>query len=195
MIGRWDGDDMSNQLLPIESLERQLRKRFALASISLDCPRERSGVWYLDITHDGHSVVIQWREAAGFGVSSSTSHAYGDGADEVFRDEEAAYGRVVSLVLSRTFTAPPEPVRLRELRKERGLSQAELAGLLKKQQGEISKIERRSDVLVSTLREVVQSMGATLQILARFPDGIERALEIGESSSSELPKTSAAAKN
>lgn len=122
--------------------------------------------------------MIQWQEGRGFGVSSSPAQAFGEGADEVYHDEEAAYGRVVSLLLSGTFTSPPEPVRLRELRKERGLSQAELAELLNKQQGEISKIERRHDVKLSTLRDYVRSVGGTLQVLARLPDGAIRAIEL-----------------
>jgi transcriptional regulator with XRE-family HTH domain len=85
-------------------------------------------------------------------------------------------------------------VRLRELRKERGLSQAKLANLLNKQQGEVSKIERRSDVLVSTLREVLQSMSATLRISARFADGAERPLEFGEISTALKPPTTVAAR-
>lgn len=179
---------MSKPLSPIESLERQLRKRFESATITLDRPKKSSGIWYLDIKFDQHPVVVQWREGSSFGVSSSDAHGYGDGADEIYPDEESTYGRVVSLLLSRTFTSPPEPVRLRELRKERGLSQAELASILKRQQGEISKIERRRDVLVSTLREVVQSLGATLRIIARFPDGVERSLDIGEVTSTEIPQ-------
>lgn len=164
----------------IESLERQLRGRFPNATITLDRPKKPNGVWYLDVVSNEHPVSIQWKAGQGFGISSSASHAYGDGADEVYAEQEAAYGRTVSLLLSRIFTSAPEPVRLRELRKERGLSQAELASLLNKQQGEVSKIERRSDVLVSTLREVLQSMGATLRISARFENGDERPLEIGE---------------
>lgn len=171
---------MAKTLIQIELLEQQLRKRFPKAAISFDRPKKPTGVWYLDIVSDGHPVAIQWKSGTGFGISSSATHGYGDGADEVYAEEEAAYGRTVSLLLSRIFTSAPEPVRLRELRKERGLSQAELAILLNKQQGEVSKIERRDDVLVSTLREVVQSMGATLKISARFENGEERALEIGE---------------
>ncbi len=166
---------------PIEILAKQLRKRFPEAKVTMDRPKKPIGVWYLDVVRDGHPVTVEWKANAGFGVSSCTSPGYGDGADEVYADAEAAYGRVVSLLLSRKFTSAPEPVRLRELRKERGLSQAELAQLLNKQQGEVSKIERRSDVLVSTLREVLESMGATLKISARFADGQERPLVIGES--------------
>jgi DNA-binding XRE family transcriptional regulator len=165
-------------LVPIETLARKLRKRFRNAAIALDRPKRRSGVWYLDVTRDGYSVVIQWREGAGFGVSASSAHAYGEGADEFFQEEEAAYGRAISLLLSRTFTSPPEPVRLKELRNECGMSQAELAAILNKQQGEISKIERRQDVRVSTLRDYIESMGGTLQISARMADGSLRSLVI-----------------
>ena len=164
--------------IPIESLKRQLEKRFPQASITLDRPRNRSGVWYLDVHCDDHPVIIQWQEGKGFGVSSSPGHAYGEGADEIYPNEEATYGRVVSLLLSRTVTTPPQPVRLSELRKERGLTQVELAVLLNKQQGEISKIERRQDVLMSTLANYVKSLGGKLEIRARMPGGEVRSLEI-----------------
>jgi DNA-binding XRE family transcriptional regulator len=179
-------------MLPIEMLEKQLRERFPEARITLDRPKRSTGIWYLDVVRDGHPVAVQWKAGAGFGVSSSMAHAYGEGADEVYAEAEAAYGRIVSLLLSRIFTSAPEPVRLRELRKARGLSQAELAQLLNKQQGEISKIERRSDVLVSTLREVLQSMGATLKISACFPNE-ERPLAIGEATAMPKPPKSLAA--
>ena len=167
-----------SSLLPIESLEKQLRNRFPEATIKVDRPKNRSGIWYLDVNRGEHPVAIQWKEGAGFGVSSSPAHAYGEGADEVYPDEEATYGRAVSLFLSGAYTSPPETVRLSELRKERGISQAELAEILNKQQGEISKIERRQDVKLSTLRDYVMSVGGTLQVLARMPGGSVRAIEI-----------------
>lgn len=158
--------------LPVESLVKQLCSRFPKAKIEVDRPRNRRGDWYLDVTYGNHSVVIRWKEGAGFGVSSSPAHAYGEGADEVYQDEEAAYGRVVSLLLSGGSTAPPEPVRLSELRKERGITQSELAEILNKRQGEISKIERRQDVKLSTLRDYIKSVGGTLQVLACMPGGV-----------------------
>ncbi len=170
----------STLALPIESLENQLRERFPEASIQLDRPRKRSGVWYLDLRWKGHPIAIQWQEGLGFGVSSSVAPGYGEGADETYPDAEATYGRVVSLLLSGAYTAPPEPVRLSELRKERGISQAELAELLDKQQGEVSKIERRKDVKLSTLRDYVQSIGGSLQVLARLPNGVVRVIEIDD---------------
>jgi DNA-binding XRE family transcriptional regulator len=166
--------------LPIESLESKLRTRFPEASFELDRPKSRTGVWYLDVRRDTHPVIIQWQHGKGFGVSSSSELGYGEGPDEVYLEEEAAYGRVVSLLLSGTFTSSPEAVRLRELRKERGISQAELAELLRKQQGEVSKIERRKDVKLSTLRDYVRSVGGTLEILARMPGGVVRAIELDD---------------
>ena len=172
---------MSNKNeLPIESLERQIRQRFPNAKLSLDAPKNRTGTWFLDLENRGHSVILQWREGNGFGVSSSPSDGFGEGPDEIYQDEEAAYGRVVSLMLSRGSTSPPKSVRLRELRNERGITQVELAELLQKQQGEVSKIEHRSDMLVSTLRDVVRSLGGTLQIVAKFPDGNERSVQIDD---------------
>ncbi len=181
-----------SNLLPIESLKRKLRKRFPEAIIELDQPRKRSGVWCLDVRRNAHPVIIQWQQSKGFGVSSSAAAAYGEGADEVYVDEEAAYGRVVSLLLSGTFTSPPERVRLSELRKERGISQAELAELLNKQQGEVSKIERRKDVKLSTLRDYVKSIGGTLQVLARLPGGVVRAIELDDERK-ETPRSSSVA--
>src|SRR6187402_1456698 len=118
---------MANEpTMPIESLERSLKKRFPDARVALDRPRKASGTWFLDIALNQHPVIVQWQKGKGFGISSSPEKVYGEGADEVYKDEEAAYGRIVSLLLSRTFTSPPPAVSLKELRKENGLSQADI---------------------------------------------------------------------
>jgi hypothetical protein len=39
------------------------------------------------------------------------------------------------------------------------------------EQSEISRIEKRTDMYVSTLRSYIEAMGGTLRIEARFPDG------------------------
>jgi DNA-binding XRE family transcriptional regulator len=180
-------------LVAIESLEKLLRKRFPDATIELDRPRNRAGNWFLDVARGEHPVIIGWKDGAGFGVSSSPNHAYGENPDEVYPNEEAAYGRVVSLLLSGSFTSPPEPVRLKELRKARGLSQAELADILNKKQGEVSKIERRQDVKLSTLRDYVESVGGTLQVLARLPGGVVKSIEIEEQPTGAPPAKSQSA--
>ena len=60
---------------------------------------------------------------------------------------------------------------LQELRLARGLSQEALAATLKVRQASISKLERRTDMYISTLRSHIRAMGGELDIVARFPDG------------------------
>ena len=60
---------------------------------------------------------------------------------------------------------------LKELRQARGLSQKMLAELLQVQQPSIAKIEKRTDMYLSTLRSLIEAMGGELDVVARFPDG------------------------
>lgn len=60
---------------------------------------------------------------------------------------------------------------LYELRQARQLSQAQLARELHVGQANVSKIERRTDVYISTLRSYVEAMGGVLEITAKFPQG------------------------
>lgn len=64
-----------------------------------------------------------------------------------------------------------QEMALDELRSARQLTQAELADVLRVDQGSISKLERRTDMYISTLRRYVEAMGGSLQIRAVFPDG------------------------
>ena len=64
-----------------------------------------------------------------------------------------------------------EEMPLQELRRARELSQSRLAELLEMTQPEVSKIEHRTDLYISTLRSYIEAMGGELEILARFPDG------------------------
>lgn len=60
---------------------------------------------------------------------------------------------------------------LAELRCARGLSQESLAKILGVKQSSVSKIERRTDMYISSLRSHIEAMGGELDIIARFPDG------------------------
>ena len=60
---------------------------------------------------------------------------------------------------------------LAEMRKARLLTQNHLAELLQVNQGAISKLEKRSDMYLSTLRSYVEAMGGHLEIRAVFPNG------------------------
>jgi ribosome-binding protein aMBF1 (putative translation factor) len=60
---------------------------------------------------------------------------------------------------------------LNELRQARGLSQKMLAEVLHVQQPAIAKMEKRTDMYLSTLRSHIEAMGGELEVVARFPDG------------------------
>jgi len=60
---------------------------------------------------------------------------------------------------------------LNELRQARGLSQKMLAEVLRVQQPSIAKLEKRTDMYISTLRSHIEAMGGELEIVARFPEG------------------------
>jgi len=63
-----------------------------------------------------------------------------------------------------------EEMSLRDLRKARKLTQARVAKTLGITQDSVSRLERRSDLLLSTLRKMVQAMGGEVRIVAEFPD-------------------------
>ena len=60
---------------------------------------------------------------------------------------------------------------LQELRQARQMSQEHLAELLATKQANISRLERRTDMYISTLRSYIEAMGGRLDIIASFPDG------------------------
>jgi DNA-binding XRE family transcriptional regulator len=59
---------------------------------------------------------------------------------------------------------------LEEIRKARQLTQAKLAHTLGVNQGEVSKIEHRTDMYLSTLAGYIEALGGKLEIRAVFPD-------------------------
>lgn len=60
---------------------------------------------------------------------------------------------------------------LDKMRKARSLTQIAVAARLHVDQGSISKLEGRTDMYLSTLREYVEALGGTLELRADFPDG------------------------
>ena len=64
-----------------------------------------------------------------------------------------------------------EEMPLQQLRNAREMTQTRLAEVLEMDQGNISKLEKRTDMYLSTLRSYVEAMGGTLEIRAVFPDG------------------------
>ena len=89
-------------------------------------------------------------------------------ADEVFKKTmtpaqiEKAKHRAEQLML--------EYRTLQTLRKARDLTQVDVARILGMTQDNVSRLEKRPDVLVSTLRKYIESLGGELDLVVRFPD-------------------------
>jgi hypothetical protein len=73
-------------------------------------------------------------------------------------------------VKQRTAELIAEEMNLREVRRLRKLTQARLSRKLKIGQEGVSRIEKRSDLYLSTLRSYVEGVGGELILMVRFPD-------------------------
>ncbi len=161
----------------VRDLADAIRDRFPDAAVEIDAPARAAGVWHVDVARGDQTIAVQWRAEDGFGISARPDVTYGERADELYPDQESVFARIVSLLLSRSVTRPAH-VDLGALRRERGVSQVTVADALSIQQAAISKLERRHDMLLSTLDAVVTALGAKLDLVARFPDGTARLLDI-----------------
>lgn len=123
---------------------------------------------WIDIGHAHGSFTVRWSSAAGFSLHAASEEAvFGEMPSEHYGETAPLLRRVEQLL------AHGEVGRagLRELREVRGLSQTELAARLGIQQAAISKVERRRDLRLDTLAAIVEAMGGTLEMTAKFPTG------------------------
>ena len=75
----------------------------------------------------------------------------------------AAFNRTTARIEQRTGV-------LREHRKARSLTQAEVGKLLGMDQSEVSRLEQRTDLLLSTLKRYVAATGGVLHLVVTYPD-------------------------
>ena len=73
-------------------------------------------------------------------------------------------------IAARADTLIAEELTLRDMRKARELTQQALADLLGVKQESVSNIEKRSDLLLSTLRQYVEALGGDLTLMVKFPN-------------------------
>jgi transcriptional regulator with XRE-family HTH domain len=90
---------------------------------------------------------------------------------KTLRDQMSAEARKTARVKAQAML---DTMPLSELRQARRLSQQQLAETLNVKQSAVSKLERRTDMYISSLRSFVEAMGGDLEITARFPDGAVR---------------------
>jgi hypothetical protein len=81
-----------------------------------------------------------------------------------------------------------EEATLRQLREARERSQEEVARKLHIKQAAVSKLERRTDMYLSTLRGYIEAMGGQLEIIARFPNRSVRITQFEELGPNEVPQ-------
>lgn len=73
-----------------------------------------------------------------------------------------------------------DELHLAQLRKARGLTQEAVAELLGVSQAEVSKMERRSEMYIGTLKKFIEAMNGELVLAARFADGVEVPIKLAE---------------
>ncbi|MCY2964300.1 MAG: helix-turn-helix transcriptional regulator [Planctomycetota bacterium] len=159
---------------PVEQLSQELKTQFPDAEIETRKTDDPNGFQFLNLLVGEFEVGVEWKKEYGFGISSfrddsSSSEGMFDSPSEWYSTEKAAFHRVASLVFDQRSTKPRQ-FKISEIRHERGMSQEALSEQLSVKQSTYSKLERRKDVKVSSLRQVIEAMGGKLLIQAVFED-------------------------
>ena len=87
--------------------------------------------------------------------------------EEMLAEESEEFRKSVE---KRTAELIAEELNLREVRRLRKLTQARLSKKLKIGQEGVSRIEKRTDLYISTLRSYVEGVGGKLKLVVELPD-------------------------
>lgn len=93
-------------------------------------------------------------------------------------------------ISARAATLIEQELTLADLRRARRLTQSRIAKLLNIEQDGVSRMERRADMLLSTMASYIQAMGGKLRLLVEFPDREPVKVRLSDLSSSEAVKKS-----
>jgi len=96
-----------------------------------------------------------------------------------------------SAVARRAAALIDEELSLRELRKALRLTQTDVAQRLKKGQEVVSRLEKRHDMMLSTLRGYVESLGGKLELVCRFENRAAVRLKAGPGKAMKRPSARA----
>jgi transcriptional regulator with XRE-family HTH domain len=88
-----------------------------------------------------------------------------------WRDIRKTHSPEVEAEIARRVKEAAGVMTLYQLREARSLTQVNLAKVLNVNQGAVSRMEKRTDMYVSTLRNFIRAMGGQLQVKAIFPEG------------------------
>src|SRR2546422_7282471 len=91
----------------------------------------------------------------------------GKNIDDVIKGLSPARRKKVE---SRAAELIAEEMSRQELRRAREQTQVQVAKILGITQDSVSRLEQRSDLLLSTLRSYIAALGGSLSLVAEFPD-------------------------
>lgn len=175
----------SRTMNAIEILKQQIGRELPGVSFQDDPPLRVGGSYWLNIQLGDRAAVVEWRPNMGFGLSSLPSGSYGEGPDEVYETVSSVAERLLLVLRDGQTTEPPREALLRKLRETRRISQEELATSLGVNQSAVSKMERRTDMNISSLRKLIEALGGDLELYARFPGYAVRISQFEDSEEDE----------
>jgi DNA-binding transcriptional regulator YiaG len=89
-----------------------------------------------------------------------------------FRDVSAARGNPEREArVAQIKAAMEDAIALAAVRQSRGVTQNAVAAILGTTQGNVSQMERRTDLYLSSVRDYIEALGGSLEVSAVFPDG------------------------
>jgi hypothetical protein len=92
---------------PIEELSKYIELELPGVRATIDAPSKSTGEWFLDLDYEGHTVIVQWRQGEGFGISAPlVQPGLGEAADETELDADRAKARVLELLRNRSYSIP-----------------------------------------------------------------------------------------
>lgn len=156
-------------------LESLLREALPLANVQVTEACIDGQPSWLDIALGDRQVVVEWTSGEQFGISSDLlAPAYGAGADELLFGVKATADRVAQIL----GPASHPPQTLQMIRKTRRYSQKELGEKLGMRQAGVSKLERRHDMPIATLRAIATALGGDLELTLTHPRGNRQQIEV-----------------
>lgn len=157
---------------PVRQFTEGLGALYPDVEISVERGGKTSGAWWVDIAASTTHVVVQWSPSIGFSLEeiSDKEPVYGSLPAERYKTVEIALKRMTQLLAGEESATEVGGLALGELRELHGLSQSELGSRLGIKQAAVSRVERRTDLHLDTLAAIVQALGGTLEIRARFPE-------------------------
>lgn len=167
----------------MEKLDRTVRRALpAEGNVSLSRPKHPDGIWILRVVKpSGFSIEVEWRPSVrGFGLVAGHELEFGTGVHEIFGSAEGVLQHLVDLYRTESATDPSTPVTLKDLRVLCGATQSELASALEVTTGLIAQRETRDlgTMQVDTVRQIVEALGGTLDLIVKWPDQQPRSLKL-----------------